>query len=296
MKKISIFFTIFTLLFMLVSCNTYNKESGDIITKTYSNNEAQSLVIENLDVRLRNKKTQATKVYLSPSDERKVEIKSNESMFNNLKVSTASNKVSITSKNNVTYLVDEFEIYIYGYQFSSVNVEDLELNTLNTNESSYVFDQELLFEASDNSTLNISLHNVLRVKFSLDDSTELYANNVNLNKMVIEGDDSSYCKIENANILELEAELYELTKFVISGECQDLKLTLSDNGVARFQNLHIKGISNIVSRNASTIYGYFDGDVTYNLSGASHFNYSSKGNPNFIDCVKTKNCEVNTFE
>lgn len=277
MKKI--FLSIFSLIILITlsSCTSYVKSSGSVITKEFSNNEAENLVIdESLNI-VSNKKNKSFGVInIVSGDERKVEVKTNTGVFDNLKVSTASNKITLSSKTSNYIKADIFEVTITGYTLNSITSNNMTINgTLSGS--------ECVVKGVNYSVLNLLFKDVSNLSVTLDEDSQLISeSNLNLDNLKVNASDYSYLYFSqtSSTFNEILISADEYSKIVLKGKATLLSIGLSEVSTLRGADLLVESLE-IQETSASLAYIKVTSSLKYYLTGSSELHY--EGSPQIND-------------
>lgn len=275
MKKIILSIFSLFILTILVSCTNYINSKGSLVTKEFSNNEAESLVIDDsLNIVSKDKSKSFGVINLVEGSERKVEVKTNSGVFDNLKVSTASNKITLSSKTKDTMKADEFIVTITGYNLNAITSNNMTIN-------GSLYGEECVIKASNYSILNLNFNNVSNLTITLDEHSQVISEskftNTNL-KITSDNYSKLYFKNIDSSFNEITANANESSMIVLKGNSTKLVATLSEVATLRCADLTTDRLE-ITSIGASIAYIKVTSSIKYYLAGSSELYY--EGSPTF---------------
>lgn len=274
MKKLFIFLSILVSVIFLASCSIETvKITGSKIEKEIEANEIEKLNVDN--IRLRNNfLSSGPKIEIKDSDKKSIIISMQESLQNELDISTKSNELTIEGSHFKEYETDyELVITISGYKLSSfdlagqVNLE-AENNTLSNSKLSIKLSGASKFKAE---TINV---NDLDLKLS--GASKIEFDEVNAKNTDIEISGASNIKINAFNVTNIEAEVSGASNLEFDGNVDTFNIEISGASTLSDYDLKVNKLYLDVS-GASTIKVSVNQLLDGNISGASTLNY--KGNP-----------------
>lgn len=272
MKKIILLFS-FLIIIFLTSCTTYKTASGDVITKTFSNNEASTLIIDSsLNIVSKSKVKSFATINFIEASERKVEVSTNESFFQVLQVSTASDRISLKSTNQNTFKLDSFTVNIYGYNISSISAHNFTINGKITS-------SDLVISAEDHAKFDLDLSSVTNLSATLSNHSDLTSDELlNLNTLKLYLDENSYVNFDNKSSIlsDITIEANDSTKVVLKGSASKVVASATEASNLRLIDLSVSD-ADITLSGASTCKIYVIDVLKYNIKSSSTLEY--KGNP-----------------
>ncbi|MDE5565744.1 MAG: DUF2807 domain-containing protein [Anaeroplasmataceae bacterium] len=273
MKKILFLFICFSLL-VLVGCAGFPHRTiigtGEVIEKTYELKEATKLEVKDFHIQ-KGTAMEPVTLRLHPSEEQKVVIQANESLFSRFTCKISFKTLKIHGVRNDAYDCEGISIDVYGYVF-----EDIDISFADTIvDAACLSDNKLKLNCSGASKINIT-NDYQATQIRIDCSG---ASSVNLLKCNF---DSIRADLSGASSLEIEQLVAEEAKMNCSGASN---AAILNGGTIKQLNLDCSGASNVLlskvtSLNvkvdlsgASSATIAFTGSVDGSISGASNLKY-----------------------
>lgn len=252
MKKI-LFLLICFSMFILVGCVGYSHRTiigtGEVIEKTYELKEATKLEVKDFHIQ-KGTAIEPVTLRIHPSEEQKVVIQANESLFSRFSCKVSFKTLKIHGVKNDAYDCEGISIDVYGYVF-----EDMDLSFADTVvDTTCLTDNKLRLDCSGASKLNIT-NDYQANQVRLDCSG---ASKVNFSKCNF---DSIRVDLSGASALEFEELVAEGVNMNCSGASE---ITILNGGTIKQLDLDCSGASNVLLSKVNSL------DVKIDLSGASN--------------------------
>lgn len=252
MKKI-LFLLICFSMFILVGCVGYSHRTiigtGEVIEKTYELKDATKLEVKDFHIQ-KGTAIEPVTLRIHPSEEQKVVIQTNESLFSRFSCKVSFKTLKIHGVKNDAYDCKGISIDVYGYIFEDIDVSFVDT----TVDALCLSDNKLKLNCSSASKMNIiNDHQANQVR--LDCSG---ASSISFSKCKFE---SIRADLSGASTLEIDQLVAEEAKLNCSGASH---ANILNDGAIKQLNLDLSGASNALLSKVTSL------DVKVDLSGASN--------------------------
>lgn len=259
------------LLFVLAGCSMINKSiKGDVIIKEYSVEATDNLNIK--EIKLKNKNIKyIPRVNIKKGDTKKIEIQTQEGMFDEIKIDSTSNELKISANDLCNYKVSTLNINIYGFEFEELNLSCVDVivedGCINSNNS------------------KISLSGATKLELNrLEGESDIHLSGA-CKMNIIE----SYCNIDAkiSGSSEIKINKFEASKLnskvsgssdirINNGTVDNIECTLSGSSTFNGENFTSNNSFFKISGSSSAYITYVNG-IEGSLSGASNLYYKGSG-------------------
>lgn len=258
----------------LTACNwgrIEKKATGEIVTKTIDLNNISEVTMKNVYVSI-DDKSPRTPINLYYSEDERVEITTNESVFEDLKVKENSNTLVLSASKTTCYVVEDFEIKVYCNMISKI---DLGTTSVLTSEAEVLGDQ-LEVKLSGASSARMELTNLTSLELDLSGASKFQSStNVTIDTVNVNVSGASTVSIDVIKADKIDAHLSGASNATISGEVNSVKLSLSGASEFNGNSLVMSNADVKLSGASSAIIDVID-DLAYDISGASTLKYVSE--------------------
>lgn len=270
MKKIILLFIALGICVPLTSCSFLRRDlvvSGDVVTKTINVDDFDGINIKNIYLKSDDIGYLA-EINLIYGEEEKVEITTNEGLFDDLKVEVKKKTLQINAKKNICYVLDNFNIDIYGK-----NVKDIDISTAAIHVAGLALGDELDIELSGSSQAYINGKDMSSLEVSLSGASdiEIY-NTVSINNVKINASGASDFEGDIIVSNDLEIDLSGASGVLLKGSAENLDLDSSGSSFFRGESFNstkaefdLSGASYAIVNGANSL--------NYHLSGSSKLEY-----------------------
>lgn len=259
---------------------------GEVITRAYEGYEGTLLRVKDIHVKQGNVTSQVN-VDVCAGGTKKVEITMQESLFENLSVDTAGDRLSIKGKSSEVYVTEAICIRISGYRF-----DEIEFATAVGTVEGQALAADGVLSLSGASAIRMDGVEGEKLRFDISGASLLESSNVICRELSVGVSGASKCSMDMLQADTLTASLSGASKLVaeqtevngadvtvssasgvqLKGACQELSLVLS--GASAYEGMECSVKNATVEINgASTALVYADETLKASLSGASRLVY-----------------------